>query len=195
FIDDGAPQTARAMEVARLARFKAGSGIPLRFPVVELAKIGAGGGSIAHRDGHGRLQVGPESAGSAPDPACYGLGGTQPTVTDAHLALGRLDGEQFAGGRMSLDTGAARQALASLGEALDLSIDDTAWSICEIIDEGMANAVHEHAVEVGKGVDGRVLIAIGGMAPLHAARLAAKLGLARGVIPDGAGAGRSEGRR
>jgi len=189
FIDDGAPQTARAMEVARLARFKAGSGIPLRFPVVELAEIGAGGGSIAHRDGLGRLQVGPESAGSVPGPACYGRGGAQPTVTDAHLALGRLDGEQFAGGSMALDTGAARQALADLGEALDLSIDDTAWSICEIIDEGMANAVHEHAVEVGKGVDGRVLIAIGGMAPLHAARLAAKLGLDRVVIPDGAGVG------
>src|SRR5690606_18936528 len=103
FIDDGAPQTARAMEVARLARFKAGSGIPLRFPVVELAEIGAGGGSIAQRDALGRLQVGPESAGSVPGPACYGRGGEQPTVTDAHLALGRLDGEQFAGGRMALD--------------------------------------------------------------------------------------------
>lgn len=85
FIDDGMPQTSRTMEVARIARFKAGSGIPLRFPVVELAEIGAGGGSIAHLDSLGRLCVGPESAGSVPGPACYGRGGTAPTVTDAHL--------------------------------------------------------------------------------------------------------------
>jgi len=189
FIDDGAPQTARSMEVARLARFKAGSGIPLRFPVVELAEIGAGGGSIAHVDALGRLQVGPESAGSVPGPACYMRGGTQPTVTDAHLALGRLDAEHFAGGRMRLDAAASRTALDGLGRTLGLSADDAAWSICEIIDEGMANAVHEHAVEVGKGVDGRALIAIGGMAPLHAARLAAKLGLDRVIIPEGAGVG------
>lgn len=189
FIDDGAPQTARSMEVARMARFKAGSGIPLRFPVVELAEIGAGGGSIAHIDTLGRLQVGPESAGSVPGPACYGRGGKQATVTDAHLVLGRLDPDAFAGGSMTLDVAAARNALASLGDRLGLSIEDTAWSICEIIDEGMANAVHEHAVEVGKGVEGRSLIAIGGMAPLHAARLAAKLGLERVVVPAGAGVG------
>lgn len=189
FIDEGAPQTARSMEVARLARFKAGSGIPLRFPVVELAEIGAGGGSIAHLDALGRLQVGPESAGSVPGPACYMRGGTQPTITDAHLALGRLDAEHFAGGRMRLGLGAAREALGGLGGSLGLSVEDAAWSICEIVDESMANAVHEHAVEVGKGVDGRTLIAIGGMAPLHAARLAAKLGLDRVVIPQGAGVG------
>ncbi|HSV78679.1 MAG TPA: hydantoinase B/oxoprolinase family protein [Ramlibacter sp.] len=189
FIDDGMPQTARTMEVARLARFKAGSGIPLRFPVVELAEIGAGGGSIAHLDALGRLQVGPESAGSVPGPACYGRGGTQPTVTDAHLVLGRLDAASFAGGRMPLDLEAAQRALQPLGEALGLSVTDTAWSICELVDESMATAVHEHAVEVGKGVEGRTLIAIGGMAPLHAARLARKLGLERVVVPDGAGVG------
>ncbi|HYF20646.1 MAG TPA: hydantoinase B/oxoprolinase family protein, partial [Ramlibacter sp.] len=189
FIDDGQPQTARTMEVARLARFKAGSGIPLRFPVVELAEIGAGGGSIAHLDTLGRLQVGPESAGSVPGPACYGRGGTQPTVTDAHLVLGRLDAASFAGGRMPLDVQAAERALQPLADQLGLSVTDTAWSICELVDENMATAVHEHAVEVGKGVEGRTLVAIGGMAPLHAARLARKLGLRRVVVPDGAGVG------
>lgn len=189
FIDDGMPQTARTMEVARIARFKAGSGIPLRFPVVELAEIGAGGGSIAHRDALGRLQVGPVSAGSVPGPACYARGGTEPTVTDAHLMLGRLEPEGFAGGHMTLDTEAARAAYGRLGPSLGLSAEDAAWSVCEIVDENMANAVREHAVEVGKGVDGRTLIAIGGMAPLHAARLAAKLGLDRVVIPVGAGVG------
>ncbi len=189
FIDDGMPQTSRTMEVARIARFKAGSGIPLRFPVVELAEIGAGGGSIAHRDAIGRLRVGPESAGSVPGPACYGLGGTSPTVTDAHLILGRLDPNEFAASTMTLDTSAALRAYEQLGTSLNLSRDDAAWSVCEIVDENMASAVHEHAVEVGKGVDGRTLIAIGGMAPLHAARLAEKLGLDRVVIPAGAGVG------
>ncbi|MGE0800559.1 MAG: hydantoinase B/oxoprolinase family protein [Lautropia sp.] len=189
FIDDGMPQTARTMEVARIARFQAGSGIPLRFPVVELAEIGAGGGSIAHRDSLGRLQVGPESAGSEPGPACYARGGTRPTVTDAHLLLGRLDAEAFGGGHMRLDAAACARAYAGLAGELGLSAEDAAWSVCEIVDENMANAVREHAVEVGKGVDGRTLIAIGGMAPLHAARLAAKLGLERVVVPVGAGVG------
>lgn len=189
FIDNGAPQTARSMEVARLARFKAGSGIPLRFPVVELAEIGAGGGSIAHVDALGRLQVGPASAGSVPGPACYGRGGTAPTVTDAHLTLGRLDARQFAGGRMPLDTRAAGDAIGRLADALKLTPADAAWGLCEVVDENMTNAVHEHAVEVGKGVEGRALIAIGGMAPLHAARLATKLGLTRVIIPEGAGVG------
>lgn len=189
FIDDGMPQTSRTMEVARIARFKAGSGIPLRFPVVELAEIGAGGGSIAYLDAIGRLRVGPESAGSLPGPACYGNGGNAPTVTDAHLLLGRLDPDEFAASTMTLDMAAARQVYRSLGESLSLSPEDAAWSVCEIVDENMANAVHEHAVEVGKGVDGRTMIAIGGMAPLHAARLAAKLGLARVVVPSGAGVG------
>ncbi len=189
FIDDGMPQTARTMEVARIARFQAGSGIPLRFPVVELAEIGAGGGSIAHRDSLGRLQVGPESAGSEPGPACYARGGTAPTVTDAHLLLGRLDPDAFGGGNMRLDTKASERAYTALAGELELSPEDAAWSVCEIVDENMANAVREHAVEVGKGVDGRTLIAIGGMAPLHAARLAAKLGLERVVVPVGAGVG------
>ena len=189
FIDEGMPQTARAMEVARLARFKAGSGIPLRFPVIELAEIGAGGGSIAHVDALGRLQVGPESAGAAPGPACYALGGESPTVTDAHLALGRLDAKDFAGGGMQLDPKAADRAIAGLASTLGLDSDEAAWGICEVVDENMANAAREHAVEVGKGVAGRTLIAIGGMAPLHAARLAAKLGIDRVVVPAGAGVG------
>ncbi len=188
-IDDGAPQTARSIEVARLARFKAGSGIPLRFPVIEMAEIGAGGGSIGHLDRLGRLQVGPESAGALPGPACYGRGGSAPTVTDAHLALGRLDADRFAGGRMHLDTDAADKAIAALALALSLPPEVAAWGMCEVVDENMANTIREHAVDVGKGVAGRTLIAIGGMAPLHAARLASKLGIDRIVIPAGAGVG------
>ena len=188
-IDDGTPQTARSMEVARLARFKAGSGIPLRFPVIELAELGAGGGSIASVDALGRLKVGPESAGAMPGPACYARGGTQPTVTDAHLHLGRLDAARFAGGHMRLDPQAAEQAIAGLARSLSMQADDTAWGICEVVDEHMANTMREHAVEVGKGVAGRTLIAIGGMAPLHAARLASKLGIDRILIPAGAGVG------
>jgi len=188
-IDQGMPQTARGMEVARIARFKAGSGIPLRFPVVELAEIGAGGGSIAQCDTLGRLQVGPQSAGSMPGPACYAQGGTSATVTDAHLALGRLASDAFGAGAAQLDSNAAQRVYTQLGSVLHLSAEDAAWSVCEVVDENMANAVREHAVEVGKGVDHRTLIAIGGMAPLHAARLASKLGLETIVIPDGAGVG------
>ena len=189
FIDHGMPQTARSIEAARLARFKAGSGIPLRFPVIELAEIGAGGGSIAHQDSLGRLRVGPASAGAEPGPACYARGGSVPTVTDAHLALGRLDAHHFAGGRMVLDEPAARDSLTTLAVGLTLAPDQLASAICEIVDESMASAAREHAVETGKGIAGRVLIAIGGMAPLHAARLAAKLEIDRVVVPCGAGVG------
>src|SRR5271157_904014 len=112
-IDDGKPQTARAFEIARVGRFRKGSGLPLRIPVIEMVEIGAGGGSIAHVDTMGRIAVGPESAGADPGPACYGSGGTEPTVTDANLALGRYDPARFAGGTIRLDTAAAHDALAA----------------------------------------------------------------------------------
>ncbi len=102
-IDDGQPQTSRAFEVARIGRFKRGSGLPLRIPVIEMVEIGAGGGSLAHLDVLGRIAVGPESAGAVPGPACYGRGGTHPAVTDANLVLGRYDPARFAGGSMALD--------------------------------------------------------------------------------------------
>ena len=183
FIDDGAPHSARSLEVARHARFKPGSGLPLRFPVIELAEIGAGGGSIARIDALGRLQMGPESAGAEPGPACYGRGGTAATVTDAHLVLGRLNADDFAGGTMRLAPALSEKAIHSLG------MKNAATAMLEVVDENMANAAREHAVEVGKSLAGRTLIAIGGAAPLHAARLATLLGMDRVIVPRGAGVG------
>lgn len=190
FIDDARPQTARSLEVARIDRFKPGSGLPLRFPVIELCEIGAGGGSKAAVDRLKRLTVGPESAGSTPGPACYGRGGKEPTVTDAHLTLGRLDPARFAGGSFSLDTDAARIALSKYVAApLSVDVRQAALGVIEIVNENMANAAREHAIEVGKGVARRTLIAIGGAASLHAADLAAKLDIDEVIIPSAAGVG------
>ena len=179
-------QRSRQFEVARAYRFVQGSGIPVRIPVIELVEIGAGGGSIARRDALGRIQVGPDSAGSVPGPACYGHGGTEPTVTDADAALGRLDPARFAGGSIPLHLGRAEAALAGLGA-------DAAAGVAEIVDETMASAARVHAVENGKDTAERTLIAFGGAAPLHAARLARKLGMARVVVPVGAGVGSAHG--
>ncbi|SDV51187.1 hydantoinase/oxoprolinase family protein [Chitinasiproducens palmae] len=190
FIDHGEPQTARSLEVARHYRFKPGSGIPLRIPVIELAEIGAGGGSIARVDALGRVTVGPDSAGSAPGPACYGRGGVAATLTDAHLHAGRLDPRYFAAGTLALDAAAARRVIAEqVGEALGTDADEAAYAVAEVADEAMAQAAREHAVETGRSVAGRVLIAFGGSAPLHAARLADKLGIDRVLIPAQAGVG------
>lgn len=190
FIDAGRPHMSRSLEVARLYRFKPGSGIPLRIPVVELCEIGAGGGSIARVDTLGRVQVGPVSAGSVPGPACYGQGGERSTLTDAHMFAGRLDPAWFAAGTLSLDPDAARRALETdIATPLNLDADAAAYAVTEIADEAMASAAREHAIELGKSVSGRTLIAFGGSAPLHAARLADKLGIDRVVIPTAAGVG------
>lgn len=194
FVDDGQPQTARGLEVARIDRFKPGSGLPLRFPVVELCEIGAGGGSIASVDRLGRLTVGPRSAGSVPGPACYGRGGDSPTVTDAHLVLGRLDPDRFAAGTVALDGDAARKVVhENVGEPLSLSAELGSVGIIEIINENMASAAREHAIEVGRGLAGRTLIAIGGAASLHAADLAVKLQIDRVLVPVAAGVGSAAG--
>jgi N-methylhydantoinase A len=189
-IDDGAPQTSRSFEVARVYRFLKGSGMPLRIPVIEMVEIGAGGGSKAHIDALGRIAVGPESAGSEPGPACYDRGGTQATVTDADVVLGRIDPHAFAGGRMVLDRAKAETALvADVGRRLQLSAADAALGVSEMVDENMANASRVHAIESGQVIDSRTLVAFGGAAPLHAARLAEKLHMSRVVIPPGAGVG------
>ena len=189
-VDDAVPQTARAFEFGRVFRFKKGSGLPLKVPSVELVEIGAGGGSIASIDHLGCLAVGPESAGSDPGPACYGRGGAGATVTDADLALGRIRPESFAGGRIGLDEAKAREALAGgVGKALGMEAKAAAAGIAEVVDEAMANAAREHVVECGKSLPGRTLIAFGGAAPLHAARLAEKLEIDRILIPAGAGVG------
>ena len=189
-IDDYKPQTARTFEVARVGRFRKGSGLPLRIPVIEMVEIGAGGGSIAHVDSLGRIAVGPESAGADPGPACYGRGGLHPAVTDANLTLGRYDAARFAGGTMSLDAAAAAAArLTDVGAPLSLSSDMAALGVVEMVDENMANAARVHAIESGKTYDGRVMIAFGGGGPVHACRVAEKIGISRVLVPSGAGVG------
>ena len=193
-INDYTPQTAREFEVDREARFMKGSGIPLRIPVIEMVEIGAGGGSIARVDAMGRIAVGPDSAGADPGPAAYGRGGTAPTITDADIALGRIDPRRFAGGKISLDVEAARRAIAT-GVAAPLGLDGrmAAFGITEMVDETMSNAARVHAVEQGKVAADHAVIAFGGAAPLHAGRLADKLGVDTIVVPTEAGVGSAVG--
>ena len=189
-IDDAQPQTTRAFEVARAHRFLKGSGLPLRIPVIEMVEIGAGGGSIARVDRLGRIAVGPESAGAQPGPACYGQGGTQPTVTDADLAMGRIDPAEFSGGRIALDEQATTDALsADVGAPLDLEPQMAALGVSEMVGENMASAARVHAIEIGATLGERTMIAFGGAAPLHAARLAEKLDMDRIMIPTAAAVG------
>jgi N-methylhydantoinase A len=193
-IDEFQPQTSRAFEVARIYRFKKGSGLPLRIPVIEMVEIGAGGGSIARVDRLKRITVGPDSAGADPGPACYGRGGDAPTVTDADLLLGRIDPTGFSGGRMALDRAAAEQAVQrEVADPLELALSLAAFGVSEIVDENMANAARVHAIESGKDARGRTLVAFGGAAPLHATRLADKLGLDRVMVPSNAGVGSAVG--
>src|SRR5215813_999646 len=189
-IDDGEPQHSRTFEVARQYRFLKGSGLPLRIPVIEMVEIGAGGGSIAYVDDLQRINVGPESAGAEPGPACYGRGGARPAVTDADVVLGRLDPAYFAGGTIPLEPDRAAAAIdRAIGAPLGLARLEAALGISEIVEENMANAARVHAVERGKELQARTMIAFGGAAPLHAARLAEKLGIRRVLIPSGAGVG------
>ncbi len=193
-IDDYQPLASRSFEVDRVYRFKKGSGLPVRIPVIEMVEIGAGGGSLAGVDPLGRIQVGPRSAGSEPGPAAYGRGGEQAAVTDADVQLGRICAEGFAGGAFSLDTSAAEQALQrSIGQPLDMDSDAAAFGISEVVDENMAAAARAHAAEFGLDLGHRDMIAFGGAAPLHAARLGRKLGVRRVVIPADAGVGSAVG--
>lgn len=189
-LNDYEPRHSRSMEVARVCRFLPGSGLPLRVPVIDMIEIGAGGGSIAQLDVLRRIKVGPESAGANPGPACYGLGGHLPTVTDADLVLARLDAGLFAGGTMTLDEGLARDAIArAVATPLATDVANAAAGMVEIVDENMANATRVHAADNGDDVESRVLIATGGAAPLHAARIAQKLRIDTVVVPTGAGVG------
>ncbi|MEE3279934.1 MAG: hydantoinase/oxoprolinase family protein, partial [Pseudomonadota bacterium] len=189
-IDSAVPQFSRAFEVDRRYRFKKGSGLPVRIPVIEMVEIGAGGGSIASVDNLSRVRVGPESAGSEPGPACYGKKGREATVTDADVVMGRMNEERFASGKITLDVDAAARAVKeSVGDVLEFDTHDAAFAISEIVDENMAAAARSHASEWGKALAGRTLIAFGGAAPLHGARLASKLGIDRVVIPADASVG------
>lgn len=189
-IDGFRPHTARAFEVARVGRFKKGSGLPLRIPVVEMVEIGAGGGSIARVDSLGRIAVGPDSAGAEPGPACYGRGGDRPTVTDANLLLGRYDPERFAGGRLALHRDRAEAAMArDVAAPQGIDVATASVGVVEIVDEAMASAARVHAIEAGTALEGRTLIAFGGGGPVHAARVAEKIGIDSVLVPPGAGVG------
>jgi N-methylhydantoinase A len=189
-IEGQRPQTARSFEFGRTARFLKGSGLTVRIPVIEMVEIGAGGGSIARLDEMGQIAIGPESAGSDPGPACYDLGGEAPTVTDADVALGRIDPDRFAGGKLRLSADRAGAAIArGIAEPLELAGAMAAYGVAEMVDENMANAARVHAIERGKVIGGYALIAFGGAAPLHVCRLADKLGIDRIVVPTHAGVG------
>lgn len=189
-IEDFAPKTARSFEVARTTRFAKGSGMPISIPVIEMIEIGAGGGSIAWVDSMGRIQTGPESAASEPGPACYQRGGERPAITDADLVLGKIDPDNFAGGAILLSRDMAMAAITrDVGDRLSLPVEAAAFGICEVVDENMANAARVHAVENGKNIADNMMIAFGGAAPLHAARLCEKLGIDRCLVPPGAGVG------
>lgn len=193
-IDNGMPQQSRHLEVARAYRFLRGSGMPLRVPVIDLVEIGAGGGSIGHVDALGRIEVGPESAGSEPGPASYGRGGTKPTVTDADLIMGKIDPDTFAGGKIQLDLEGARTALVDhIGSRAKMDARTSAIAIAEVVDENMANAARVHATDNGAELEGRTMIAFGGAAPMHAARIAQKLGIDTVIVPRGAGVGSAHG--
>ena len=157
--------------------------LPVSAPSVDLRTVGAGGGSIAWIDAGGRLRVGPQSAGATPGPVCYGHGGEQVTVTDANLVLGRIDPGSFLGGEMRLDAAAARHAMEELGGALDMSTEETATAIVDLVNEQMADAIRVLTVE--RGIDPRrfALVAFGGAGPLHGAAVAAALGMREMIVP------------
>jgi N-methylhydantoinase A len=189
-IKNQTPKTSRVFEVARTYRFKKGSGMPISIPVIDMVEIGAGGGSLAHVDAMRQIRVGPESAGSEPGPACYGRGGERPAVTDADLILGKLDPDNFAGGSIKLAKVDSNKALLTvLGVPLDMDAETAAFGLAEVVDENMANAARVHAVENGEDLSEYTMIAFGGAAPLHAGRLCEKLGVARLLVPTGAGVG------
>ena len=193
-IDNAAPQTSRHFEIGRASRFIKGSGMPVRIPVIEMIEIGAGGGSIAAVDRLGRLTVGPQSAGSEPGPVAFGRGGTAPTVTDADVTLGYIQPARFAEGQFKIDMDAAEQAIArDIGVPLDLNAAHAADGISGIVDESMASAGRTHAVESGKDLGARTMIAFGGNGPLHACRVARSAGVSHMVIPPNPGVGSAVG--
>jgi len=187
-IRDGVLPLTDELEVARSRRFTKSSGYPVAIPAVNMIEIGAGGGSIARVNALRIVQVGPDSAGAAPGPACYGLGGTRPTVSDADLILGYLDADHFAGGAMRLDRSAAENAIRSeIGERLNLDTTTAAWTIHDVVNETMAAAVRMHVSERGGDPARPVLVAFGGAGPVHVGNLARKLRISRILVPQRAG--------
>lgn len=188
-VDGGTPLVAWGFEAARERRFLRGSGLPIQIATVELIEIGAGGGSIARRSDLGTLNVGPDSAGAQPGPACYARGGTAATVTDADLALGCLNADFFLGGAMAIDAEAAAAALGRLAGALGVAPARAAAGIQDVVNETMAGAARVAIAERGRVPHEYALMATGGAAPVHAWGVARKLGIRRLVCPPGAGVG------
>ncbi len=184
---DGAFPITTESEVARVYRFKRGSGLPLLVPVLDMIEIGAGGGSVAHLNELGLPAVGPESAASVPGPACYAHGGEEPTVTDADLILGMLNPDYFLGGKMALDPGRARSAVHRLATRLDIDVNRMAWGIHRMVNENMANAARVHAAERGIDIRGYTMVATGGAGPVHACGVAERLGIGTVIVPPAAG--------
>jgi 5-oxoprolinase (ATP-hydrolysing) len=187
-VEDGRIEVASMMEAARVHRFKRGSGLPIKAPVIDMIEIGAGGGSIAAIDEVGLLRVGPRSAGADPGPACYGRGGTEATVTDANLVLGFYDPAFFLGGRMTLDRKAAMTAVGKLGDEIGLSAIAAAHGIHKVVTESMAAAARIHLVEKGKDPRAYAMVGFGGAGPAHAAGVARILGIREVIVPPASGA-------
>ena len=186
---DGELAISNQSEVAHVHRFKRGSGLPLMVPMIEMIEIGAGGGSIAYLNPLSLPAVGPQSAGSAPGPASYGIGGLEPTVTDADLLLGYLNPDYFAGGSIRLDAGAAKASFEGLAETLDLSLQRMAWGVHQLVNENMAAAARVHAAERGLEIRRYCMVATGGAGPVHACGVAQGLGISKIIIPPLAGVG------
>lgn len=186
-VDGGEPLVAYGFEAARQKRFTEGSGLPVRISTIELIEIGAGGGSIARVDELGLLKVGPESAGSEPGPACYGLGGTEPTVTDADLVLGYLNPDYFAGGTMTVDLKKAGAAIGRVANKLDMPLAKVAWGIHDVVNESMASAARVHIAERGRDPKHYAMLSTGGAGPVHAFYVARKVGVKTLICPPSAG--------
>jgi N-methylhydantoinase A len=188
-VENGAPDHKFDFEAGRVRRFVKGSGLPLKVSVVDMIEIGAGGGSIARVEpGSGLMKVGPRSAGAKPGPICYGLGGAEPTVTDADLLLGRLDPDYFLGGEMHLEPDRVRRAFEQgVARELGLPTSETALGVQRIVDETMAAATRMHLAEKGRDPRRYTLVAFGGAGPVHAYNLARLLKMRRVVVPLGAG--------
>ena len=186
---DGKPNVTHVFEFGRVQRFKRGSGLPAVAPSIDLIEIGAGGGSIARLNQLGLMQVGPQSAGAEPGPACYGRGGTEATVTDADLVLGYLDADNFLGGTMRLSIEAARAALARMGDRLGLGIEETAWGIHNIVNENMASAARTHIAEQGLDARHFTMVATGGAGPVHGVDVARRLRIREVMSPIASGVG------
>src|SRR5262249_1674612 len=188
-VDDGQPLVAYGLEAAREKRFLRGSGLPIQIATVELIEIGAGGGSIARKSDLGTLNVGPDSSGAEPGPACYGRGGRDATVTDADLGLGYLNAQFFLGGAMKIDRALSDAAVDRLAAALGVDPSRAASGVHDVVNENMAGAARVAIAERGRIPSEYALLATGGAGPVHAWHVARKLGIKRVVCPPGAGAG------